>query len=122
MKCKIIGIFSPNVFHYLQREGDSPASTTAIVLRANYLKVITFDLFNVDVDHVILKGFVQMLFALPMIPPARMVEYLQLLEAEIEHFEMQSAQEFGHKVLTYIRCEQCRHLMSYSHVFSQQII
>ena len=47
-----------------------------------------------------------MLFALPMIPPARMEEYLELLEAEIEHFETQSAQEFGNEVLAYIRCEQ----------------
>ena len=39
-----------------------------------------------------------------------------------EHFETQSAQEFGKEVLAYIRCEQCRHLISYSHVFSQQII
>ena len=84
--------------------------------------MITFDLLIVHVDHVFLKRFIWMLFALPMIPPARMEEYLELLEAEIEHFETQSAQESGNEVLAYIRCEQCRHLISYSHVFSQQII
>ena len=44
-----------------------------------------------------------MLLALPMIPPARMNEYLQLLESEIEHLGSPSAQAFGHDVLAYIR-------------------
>ena len=44
-----------------------------------------------------------MVFALPLIPPAQMDEYLQLLEDEVEHLESPSAIAFGHECLAYIR-------------------
>ena len=52
-----------------------------------------------------------MLLALPMIPPARMNEYLQLLESEVEHLGSPSAQAFGHDVLAYIRFQNLFRLL-----------
>ena len=57
------------------------------------------------------SGFVWMLLALPMIPPARMNEYLQLLESEVEHLGSPSAQAFGHDVLAYIRFQNLFRLL-----------
>ena len=55
------------------------------------------------VTDVTYEGFVWMVFALPLIPPARMNEYLLLLETEIEHFGTPTATAFGEECLAYIR-------------------
>ena len=44
-----------------------------------------------------------MTFSLPLIPPARMTEYLDLLEYEVGHFQSPSTEAFGHEMLAYIR-------------------
>ena len=78
--------------------------------KARYLKVIeTPSVCNPC--HFVNSGFVWMLLALPMIPPPRMNEYLQLLESEVEHLGSPSAQAFGHDVLAYIRFQNLFRLL-----------
>ena len=92
------------------RRRDLLGSTIARGRKARYLKVIeTPSVCNPC--HFVNSGFVWMLLALPMIPPARMNEYLQLLESEIDHLGSPSAQAFGHDVLAYIRFQNLFRLL-----------
>ena len=92
------------------RRRDLLGSTIARGRKARYLKVIeTPSVCNPC--HFVNSGFVWMLLALPMIPPARMNEYLQLLESEVEHLGSPSAQAFGHDVLAYIRFQNLFRLL-----------